>query len=99
LHDDEAGALQTLDEALRHDPGHDLVGVVNALAALEAQSERERGGEIAGFGPPFLLRDCDGRRGVSSAGVLLKAASVAQDALPRRFDIDNLLLAVPQRRA
>ena len=42
LHDDEAGALQMFDEALRHDRGHDLVGVVNALAALDAQSERER---------------------------------------------------------
>jgi hypothetical protein len=30
------------DEALRHDLGHDLVRVVNALAAVEAQGERER---------------------------------------------------------
>ena len=34
LHYNEAGALQMFDEALRHDFGHDLVGVVNALAAL-----------------------------------------------------------------
>jgi len=52
---------------------------VRTLAALEAQSERERVGEIAGFGPPFLLRDCDGHHGVSS-GVLLKVVSMAQDA-------------------
>jgi hypothetical protein len=32
LHDDEAGALQMF-EALRHDRGQDLVGVVNAFAA------------------------------------------------------------------
>ena len=30
LHYDEAGALQMFDEALRHDLGRDLVGVVNA---------------------------------------------------------------------
>jgi hypothetical protein len=41
--------------ALRHDRGHDLVGVVNALAALEAQSQRERVGEIAGFGPSLCF--------------------------------------------
>ena len=35
--------------------------------------------KIAGFGPLFLLRDCDGRHGVSS-GVRLKDAFVGQDA-------------------
>jgi hypothetical protein len=40
----------------------------------------QRVGEIVGFGPPCLLRDCDGRHRVSSAVVLLKVASVAHDA-------------------
>jgi len=40
LHGDEAGALQMLDEALRHDLCHDLVGVVDPFAALKAQCER-----------------------------------------------------------
>jgi hypothetical protein len=47
LHDDEAGALQMFDQALRHDLGHDLVGVVGALATVIAQRERERVGEVA----------------------------------------------------
>jgi hypothetical protein len=34
LHDNETGALQMLDKALRYDLDHDPVGVVTALAAL-----------------------------------------------------------------
>jgi hypothetical protein len=41
LHHDEARALQMLHEPLGDDLGHDLVGVVDALAALEAQGEGE----------------------------------------------------------
>ena len=38
-HDDEAGALQMLDETLRHDLGHDLVGVVDPFAAVKPERE------------------------------------------------------------
>jgi hypothetical protein len=34
LHDNEAGALQMVDKALRYDLGHDLISVVDALATL-----------------------------------------------------------------
>jgi hypothetical protein len=46
LHDDEAGALEVLDQALGDVFGHDLVGVVDALAALKARCEGERRGEV-----------------------------------------------------
>jgi hypothetical protein len=39
-----------IHKALRHDLGHDLIGVVNAPAALEAQGEGERGGKVAQVG-------------------------------------------------
>ena len=48
-YDDEAGALQMLDQTLRHDLRHDLVGVVDALTTLKAQREGERVGEVASF--------------------------------------------------
>jgi len=50
LHDDEAGTLKVLDQALRDDFRDDLVGVVDALAAMKAQREGERCGEVAGVG-------------------------------------------------
>jgi len=37
-----------LDEALRDDPRHDLVGVVDPLAAAEAQGEDERVDKVVG---------------------------------------------------
>lgn len=39
-----------LDEALRHDLGHDLIGVVDALAPLIAECEGERRGEVGRVG-------------------------------------------------
>jgi len=36
-----------LDEALRHDLGHELVGIVDTLAPLKSQCVRERVGEVA----------------------------------------------------
>ena len=36
LHDDEPGALKMLYKAFGNNLGHDLVGVVHALAALAA---------------------------------------------------------------
>jgi len=47
-HDHEARALEALDKALGDDLGHELVGVVDALAALEAEREGERRGEVGG---------------------------------------------------
>ena len=35
LHDDKASALKMVDQALCHDPRHDLVRVVDTLAARE----------------------------------------------------------------
>jgi hypothetical protein len=49
-HDDEAGALQMLHKAFGDNLRHDLVGVVDALAAFEAQRIGERVGEIAWVG-------------------------------------------------
>jgi hypothetical protein len=37
LHDDEAGPLEVLNQALGDDRRHELVGVADALAALKAQ--------------------------------------------------------------
>ena len=39
-----------LNEALRHDLGHELVGVVNALAALVSERIGERRGKVARVG-------------------------------------------------
>jgi hypothetical protein len=36
---DEARTLEAVNKALRHDLGHELVGVVDALAALKTQCE------------------------------------------------------------
>ena len=45
-HDDKAGPCQVLHKPPGDDLRHDLVGVVDALAAFEAQREGERGGEV-----------------------------------------------------
>jgi hypothetical protein len=50
LHHDESRSLQLLGQPLGADLGHDLVGVVDALAALEAQREGERIGEVLRVG-------------------------------------------------
>jgi hypothetical protein len=50
LHYNEAGALEMLHEAFCNNLRHDLVGVVRALAALEAQGDGERVGEVAWVG-------------------------------------------------
>ena len=44
----EVGALQMLHKPPRHDLRHDLICVVRPLAALEAQREGERRGEVFG---------------------------------------------------
>jgi hypothetical protein len=49
LHDDESRSLQMLDQALGDDRRHEFVGVVNALAALKAQGEGERVGQVLEF--------------------------------------------------
>ena len=46
LHKDEAATLKVFDKPSRHDGRHEFVSVVNALATLEAQRERERVGEV-----------------------------------------------------
>ena len=50
LHDHEAGSLKTLDQPLGDDLRHDLVSVVNALAAGEAQRKGKRGGNVGRVG-------------------------------------------------
>jgi len=40
-HHHEARTIEMLDEALRGDPGHQLVGAMRALAAIEAQRESQ----------------------------------------------------------
>ena len=48
LHDDEARSLQVLHKALGDDRRHELVSVVDALAALKAKGERQRVGNVLG---------------------------------------------------
>jgi hypothetical protein len=50
LHDDKAGELEVLHKPPCHDLCHDLIGVVDALAALEAQREGERVSDVFGRG-------------------------------------------------
>ena len=46
FHDDKARPLQMLDHALRHDLGHDLVSVLDPLAALVLERIGERRGKV-----------------------------------------------------
>ena len=55
LHHHKARALEVLDKPPCDDLRHDLVGVVDALAAMEAQGEGERGGEIVTRGRRKLI--------------------------------------------
>ena len=48
LYDEKSVALQMLDQATGHDLRHDLVRVVNALAAVKPQSEGEGIAEVFG---------------------------------------------------
>jgi hypothetical protein len=50
LHHDESRSLQVLHKPLGEDLRHELVGVVDALAALEAQGEGQRAGDVLGSG-------------------------------------------------
>ncbi len=50
LHNDEAGALQVLHKPLGDDLRHDLVCVVDALAALESQRKGQRRREVGRVG-------------------------------------------------
>jgi hypothetical protein len=47
LHDDEACALKVADNALGGDSRHVLVGMMDALATFELQSEGNSIGEVA----------------------------------------------------
>ena len=55
LHDDEAGALQVLHKALGDDLRHDLVGVVDALAALVSKRIGQRRGQVGRVGGRELV--------------------------------------------
>ena len=55
LHHHEAGSLKMLDEPPCNDLRHDLIGVVDALAAGISQRERKRSGEVAGIGGRQLV--------------------------------------------
>jgi Rap1a immunity proteins len=55
LHDDEAGALNVLYEAPRDNLRHDLICIVDALAALKAKCEGERRGEVGRVGGGKLV--------------------------------------------
>jgi hypothetical protein len=46
LHNDKAGSLQMLDEALGNDCRHEFIGVMDAFATLKAQREGERVGDV-----------------------------------------------------
>src|SRR5271166_6651562 len=50
LHHDETRSLQVLHKALGDDLRYEFIGVVDALAALKAQGERQRIGDVFGGG-------------------------------------------------
>jgi hypothetical protein len=59
-----ASLLQMLDKSHVDDLRHDLVGVVDSLAAGVAQRERESGGEVFWrAGVSLSAGSCMGRRG------------------------------------
>jgi hypothetical protein len=55
LHDHETRSLKMLNKPLGDDLRHDLIGVVDAPPAGEAQRERERCGEVFGRGARELV--------------------------------------------
>jgi hypothetical protein len=55
LHHDESAALQMPHKPPRDDLRHEFVGIVDALAALEAQREREGVGDVFGRGGRQLV--------------------------------------------
>jgi hypothetical protein len=59
LHDNESASVQMVDKPLGHDPRHELDRVVLPLAAIEAQRDGERVGEVCGLG----RREAFGRTG------------------------------------
>jgi hypothetical protein len=62
LHDDVVGALQMSDQPLRHDPGHECVGVVDPFPAFGFQREGETIRQLLG-----IDRQDEGCRGRPSA--------------------------------
>ncbi len=50
FHDDKPGSFKMVRKSFGDDLGHDLVRVVDALAALISQRERERGDKVGGVG-------------------------------------------------
>jgi hypothetical protein len=61
LHHDKAGPFQMLDKALADDLRHDLIGVVDALATLEAQRVGQRVGEVGQIREGKLISVHQGR--------------------------------------
>jgi len=55
MHDNEPRALQMIDKALGDDLGHDLIGVVDALAALVSERIGERRGKVGRVGGRELV--------------------------------------------
>ncbi len=62
LHQHESRPLQVLDQALRGDPGHHVVGVVDAPAAVIAQRAGEGVGDLVRGGGAEPLRVVGGMR-------------------------------------
>ncbi len=67
FHHHEAGAIQVVYKPLGDDLGHDLIGVVDTLATLEAQREGQRVNDVGRIGslraanrPRKLNRGVDG---------------------------------------
>ena len=50
FHDDEPGSFKMVRKSIGDDLGHDLVRVVDALAALISQCESEGGGKVGRVG-------------------------------------------------
>ena len=54
FHDDEPRPLQMLPKPLGDDLGHDLVDIVDALAPVKSQRERESRGKVRRSGGALL---------------------------------------------
>jgi hypothetical protein len=61
LHDDETRALEVLDESLGDDDRHELVGIVDPLAALKTPRKGECVGDIGGGGSQIFVVRHPGR--------------------------------------
>jgi hypothetical protein len=95
-----------VNEALRHDLGHDLIGVVNALAPVKAQRESERSGKVARIGGRefFVVHTIEHRSSARTkkeqiGGFPLRSGAATRGGLQRRVGLGYAAHAMPFRTA